>query len=392
MPPQVLFVATQFSQGGAERYLYEVVRHLRDQWWPVEVLTRQRGVQNQYYYQKLRELNVPMHHAIPRLYSLRTKYPSAYRHAVGRRLIDRAAQAPLAGASITGLMRRFDLICCVQIENYLLVQPYIPAGAKCIIHLMSNAFQYDHDVYAACDVDRRYRFVMTDPTQRQDVDERIAADAEFRFVPFGIDVNGIERVEPDIASSEPRIGVFMRLSPERPLEPLFYCFQSLQKRRGGTLHVYGGGDPRQFDRVLRMLRLTDSVIFEGHAVDMPAVVRRERLSMGWMTSHNEILGYASIELAAMGLPLITWNLGEASRAQILDGTDGALNAFDNVVDFVNCAGAMLSDPLRVRRLADAMRAYVRDTNGIEAVGRQLIDYYLATAASPSDGLVASRRD
>jgi hypothetical protein len=39
-----------------------------------------------------------------------------------------------------------------------------------------------------------------------------------------------------------------------------------------------------------------------------------------------------------------------------------------------------------------MRAYVRDTNGIEAVGRQLIDYYLATAASPSDGLVASRRD
>jgi glycosyltransferase involved in cell wall biosynthesis len=270
----------------------------------------------------------------------------------------------------------FDLTCFNQLENYLLLQPVLPTGRPWVVHLQSNAFQYDHDPYDEFSRDADYWFVMTDPAQREDIGDRFGTRAHFEYVPFGMDFTAVTNAYRPARTNPPRIGVFIRLSPQRPLEPLLYCFHALRRRMDATLHLYGGGDPRPFQRTLGMLHLDSAVRFMGHAPDLERAVRDDGLTMAWMTSHDAVLGYASIELAALGVPMITWNVGTGTYEDILARTDGALHAFSDVPDFVERCRTLLGDASSLQRLGVT-------TARLEGYYRQVLG-----AASPQSAVLA----
>lgn len=357
---RLLFVIGQLVQGGSERYLFELCRALDKDKFEIEVLTRRRTRPNDYYLPRLTELGIVVHRRLPLPLDrwARTYVPRLYRVAPFRRSMRRALDRQLE--MVFGrFFDRYDLINCIQIESYNQLQHLLPASRRVLIHLMSARYQYPYDPYAECSPERHYHVVVTDPSQFDDLADSNCRNASSLRFPLVLDC----RARPSVFALPPkgtplRIGIFTRLSPEKPLEPLFFCFQSLVRDYDATLHVYGRGNPEPYRRLLDVLHIRERVFFEGHQVNLEETVRRERLSLGWLISNGPFLGYASIEVASYGMPMVFWNCLPTADEETLAQTGGAIHAFGNVVDFVNFNRELLEQPERLVQLGRDLRAYI----------------------------------
>jgi glycosyltransferase involved in cell wall biosynthesis len=373
--PKVLFVIGSFSQGGSERWLYETSRALRTRGWEVEVLTTRSVDPGQFYYKRLRSLLFPIHRRLPTLRFYARLFPGLYETVLGRRLIDFMNRLRLTLA-LGDFLAGYDLVSIVQIENYIQLQSYLPSDAPIVIHLMSNAFQYERSPYEICASGRRYRFVLMDPAQRQDLDGTPCESAETLYLPLALDFSEREPVSIARPARMPvRIATFIRLSSERPFDPLLYSFQSAARQVDATLYVYGGGDTSRARRTVKLLGIEDRVTFRGHASDIRKAIVEDGISMVWMTCHDRALGYASIEVAALRVPMLFWNLGREEPGRLAEATGGAVKAFPTVKEFAGHAAKLLSAPDGLKEEAARLFEYVRRVHDIERVADATDEYY-----------------
>lgn len=379
---RLLFVSGQFVQGGSERFLFEVCRALDPRRYSIDILTWRRVQPTDYYYRRLEALGITIHRKLPQRVYFRKRLSFLYRWRGFQGVMDAVNDAHYRLVLGT-FLDQFGVINVIQIENYLTLQPVLANDDRVIVYLMSNGFQYSDNIYAKCWPGRRYRFVLSDPLQKEDLRGTPCAQAETTLFPLALDCTGREQVTLTPPTLGPvKIGIFMRLSPERPLEPLFYCFHDLAKVVNATLHVYGSGDPAQFSRVLQLLGIEERVTFEGHTADLERTLKSDDLSLVWMTSHGPILGYASLEVASFGVPIVFWNLSTTPYEQILDETSRAVHSFDCVTDFVNFNVGLLTRQERLVELGPRLRAYVHDSYDIHRHIATLEDYFARVLSAP----------
>ena len=80
-------------------------------------------------------------------------------------------QQPWVDAAWKSFFTTFDQIACIQIENYLRYQDYLPQeSGRVFIHLMSLRIQYDRNPYRDCDVERPYQLVTFLPGQQHELE------------------------------------------------------------------------------------------------------------------------------------------------------------------------------------------------------------------------------
>ncbi len=374
---RVLFVINQFDQGGSERYLFELCSALDRHLFDVHILTRTGVDRTGFYYERLTAIGVPIHAIRPHVPDIRRFAPSIARwrpYRVGRNRIS----AWLARRRIADVLRSFDVIACIQIENFLELQDALGGCRGAVAHLMSNRFQYAYDPYDEIRPDQQRRFVTFDQSQTDEI--RSIGNAEIFQWPLSMDFSGYQLLSLPPASEQPvKIGIVTRLSREKPLGPLFRSFKRLQETVDATLHVYGGGDPSIFAEEIRRLGIGGQVVFEGHRQNLLEMVANDGLSMCWLMSVGTLLGYASIELAASGMPMVFWNFGPtdaSSTERISRETGGAVHSFDSVSEFAAFSHSCLSDRVRLYDLGANLRRHVLAKHDIHRNISALQDYYL----------------
>lgn len=371
---KLLFVIGQFAQGGAERHLFEVCRALDKNRFHIEILTWKSAQRSEFYYSRLEELGITIHPKLPRGRYFGQKLPRLQKPLDA--LYYRRLQIELSG-----FFDRFDLINFIQIENYFVLQEFFPNNDRLITFLLSNRYQYNYDVYAGCLPNREYRFVLMDPSQKDELQGSHCQDAQNLHVPLALDFHDRQAILRPNAGSPTKIGLFGRLSSERPIEFFFYAFQALSKYFDATLHLYGGGNPQIYERTLELLRIRDKVVFEGHQNSIEATLKRDNLTLAWMNSNGPVLGYGSLEVASFAVPMIFWNTTSGSHEEVLSQTGGALHTFANIVDFIEYNRDVLTHPDKLEKLGQELRAYIYDRHDIRRHIATLEKYFEETVQS-----------
>ena len=378
--PRLLFVIGHLVQSGAERFTYEVCKAIDRERFDVAVLTRwSLRPTDDYYDLKLVALGIPIHRRLPlmlnRLQRRARRFYRAFRPLL--ELVHRVCARLLMGRLLT----QYDVINCIQLENYLLLQPLLRDNSRVITYLMSNAFQYGFNPYMDCASGRKYRFVFTDPTQIADYAAAPCAGAEAFFMPVALDLSGTSDLSALSKAGEPlEIGVFIRLGRDRPISGLFRAFAELSRIRDARLRVWGRGDPAQFDEELVALGIRERVIFEGHTTSIENTLRTAGLSLVWMTSVGATLGYASTEVSSFGFPMLFWNLADISDEQVRVETGGAIRCFREPGDLANATAELMTSRESQLDAGRRLREYILDTYEIAPHVRRLEAYMLEVAA------------
>ena len=125
-------------------------------------------------------------------------------------------------------------------------------------------------------------------------------------------------------------------------------------------------------------------MFEGHREHMLDAGRHDNLSMCWLMSLGALLGYASLEMAACGMPMVFWNYGVGETDIIRAETAGAVHAFRSVSELAAFSAEFLRDPVRLADVGGRLRQFVVSRHDIDTNIGLLEAFYASVFRSPSD--------
>jgi O-antigen/teichoic acid export membrane protein/glycosyltransferase involved in cell wall biosynthesis len=361
---RVLLVIAHLGQGGAERFAYEVLKSLDKNRFEVAVLTKRRPWRGDYYDDKIQALGIPIHRDLPIfLHYARRLAPRVWRIPPVRWAVELLHRI-CAGFTIGGLLDRFDVIQVVQIEYYYLIQPLLKDNDKVLIHLMSAGFQYRNEQpYGDCRPGRKYRFTIFDPTFRDDYTKDHCKDAEVLDFPLAIDLSQTTDLS-ECARIEPpyKIGMFIRITPERPVDGILRAFAIVAKSVNAQLIWYGHGDPAPFLPLLDELGIRERVSFPGQAVSIERELREAGLACVYTTGTASKMGYAGVEVASYGFPMLVWDQADTPKVDVLAETNGALHAHHDPGDLAAETLYLLQRPDAFRAVGRALREYILSTH------------------------------
>jgi glycosyltransferase involved in cell wall biosynthesis len=389
---RVLMVSFNLGQHGSERFLFELCKAFDRDRFEIEVLTRFPKL-TQYYEPKLRELGIPIHHRMPRFLHLVRRFARPFFVFRPTRAIVESAHRLWMHFSIGGLLDRFDVIAAIQIENYYLIQPLVRTNEKVVVHLMSHAVQYAVNPYLDCEAGRSYRFVLFDPAQAEDYAAAPCSGADTFDFPLALDVTAFSDLSAFIRTAAPfRIAIFQRLHPkEHPFTGFFNAFARILQTMDAELFVYGDGDAGVFIRELDQLGIREHVKFVGHTASMERALREDRISIVWQNSIGPAIGYASIEVAAYGFPLLFWSIIESEPESLASQTGGALLAYHDPARLADETIRLLRDPGTLLAFGAKLRKYVfREYDIRRHIGR--LEDFIEVVANESRGVVPDQLD
>jgi hypothetical protein len=320
---RILVVHSQLAQHGSERMMYEIIRILMNESVEVNVLTRPVGVRNQYYYHKLRELNVPI---LTRLITFRhfSYFTKHVRNSNGTvSSVVKSIYRCVANNLYFGLYERYDRIIVIGMETYCDSFAFMRGDkSKIRVHHVMHKFQQDRSYHREYDLDT---LVVSDMRQHQEIRELLPNIALSLF-PLPIDLRRHDTEEKkfplrtEYGSHGPlRIGVVSRVKSDRPNEPIFRHFAALDAHCSAELHFFGSGNPDIYFKFFNEINLDRSkVVFHGHAESIVQSFRNFSIDVAWSVSMRESISYAAIEMISQGIPIFFINIGEKNLIKSKD--------------------------------------------------------------------------
>ena len=292
---KIAIISPSLAQGGSERFVYEHAVAFKKLGHDCVIITR--SAQHEYYASQLERVGIRVLKRLRRriVFSrLGWSGLNRFMHSVYS-FLDYLKVAP----------RQYDVILINQIEAYVFLRAYRPLVQNAVVLLMSHKFQYPHDPYAG--LTERMRVYVMDEKQRR---ELIESGVGFDYVQYSLPLDLKKLGSVEYSRKNARLAYFARLSPERPIEFIFFALHVLRKRKPDVvLHIFGRGQLSfEQGRMVKILGLEESIVFEGHASSIPDAIREKEISAVWLTCDGNTLGYASIEMMAYRVPLVLWNL------------------------------------------------------------------------------------
>ncbi len=166
----------------------------------------------------------------------------------------------------------------------------------------------------------------------------------------------------------PTVVCVSRLVPRKGQDLLIHALPTIRERVPGAALLLVGGGPyrKRLTQLATALGVADDVVFTGsvpwdelpahyNAGDvfaMPARTRGKGLDV-------EGLGIVYLEASATGLPVVAGTSGGAPEA-VLDEVTGHVVDGRDVTQLADTLVALLSDPVRARRMGEAGRSWVSE--------------------------------
>jgi len=96
------------------------------------------------------------------------------------------------------------------------------------------------------------------------------------------------------------------------------------------------------------------------------------------------ISYSSIEISGFGMPMVFWNLNEIDYLKILSDTNGAINSFNNLNDFIAFNLKISKDVNELSKIGQNIRNYVINYYDINKNIKKLENYYLTYSKHNDD--------
>jgi glycosyltransferase involved in cell wall biosynthesis len=247
---KVLFVVSEFYQAGTERFTYELDRALNKNLFSVEILCiislNASSRFTDFYYSKHLELGTKIH------FMDEVNLPTA--PTLGQKIKKRLFKTPFIDERVK-VKSFFNLYDCISIMgeyNYKEIDRYITKENKhkLLIHIQNSKYQV-HNTYDAFPKTEEFHFVSG--FHDDQIKHELSEFVNYKHTYYNLNL----KFENAYVKSEytfsriPKIGIFTRLTPAKPLDPFIYSFQIiLEQLPQAQLHIFGSGDPKK-EGVLR---------------------------------------------------------------------------------------------------------------------------------------------
>ncbi|HEY9869902.1 MAG TPA: glycosyltransferase [Candidatus Obscuribacterales bacterium] len=287
---------------------------------------------------------------------------------------------------------RFDIIDAMGVEYYLWVQDLLPDNDRVIIHIMTPLAHYETSPYTQCHPARDYRFLLLFEEAVEEVAALPFKSIETLVLPHLYDFADTPQLEIKSHLSPPfHIAIFTRLDPSKPIVPLLESFYELRKDLDVHLHIFGRGEQAVYNSLIDRLGLRNWVTFEGHTTSLELAVKDKRIALAWGLYYGSPGGYAGIELAALGVPVLLWNLSRRADEDVFKTWDGLVRVFSTPEDLARATGDLLRNKATLLEFAASQQKLVRERYDVrrhisvlEKAYENLVARRPLSAESPSD--------
>ncbi len=384
---KILFVVDTLAQHGAERYLYEILKAIDRSKFECSVLCTYPLTDSNNFYAPLisdLEINIDtfeLGELYPNVTSTRKRkllnsitYRWMNLTGKNQKLKERAE------AELHKKLDGTDLISILKIEVFNRFPAVFAKCPRMVIHLLSIPNQYLKNPYENLP-DRPYRFVTMIESQREHLLEtnfKSITDPKLDFLgfPLILDLNGRENNYVP-TSENPIIGVFSRINYDQPTIMFLFAFHLLLKRLPtAKMYFYGKAVSEEYLQFYRqtaeILGISHAITFKGHVSDLKKSIEQDEISMGWMNIGNSTLGYSSIEISSMGLPVAFFNIDKHDPTKI----DDRLAVFNDMEAFADHSHQVLVDAERLTAESRKLFDFIQTNHNAEIIISQLEDYYL----------------
>jgi glycosyltransferase involved in cell wall biosynthesis len=376
---KILFIHSQLVQHGSERYLFELCKSLNKDLFEIGILTRFFNIKNNYYYPKLIQLGCKIDTRLISKRYLNYFFRNTYNNNIFIKKITNIFFNFINLLINKKYLNKFDLIIVIGIETYCdTVSPLLDSHSNVIIHHVTHKFQFNRNYYLELN---QNKIVINDDQQKDELSESILKNQDLFFLPLPMNFSDTVNLGEKIVFNHKekiKIGIFSRLYKDRPNEPLFQLFYALSRKVSNVeLYFYGSGDPDLYSNLLQELNIKDKVIFKGHSESIANSIIEDKITILWLVSMDKSISYSSIEIAALGMPMVFWNLSlKKSHNDLIKETNNALNSFNNIHEFVEYNQLILSDKNMLRENGQNLRNYVINYFDINNNIKDLEKYYL----------------
>lgn len=384
---KLLIVYPFMDQSGSQRWIYEICKYIDKEKFRVGVLTDEKYLNSKneptfenYYYHELKKINIELFEYLnskkrkPFLHRGIKKIQRGIYKAVNKELIQ-------TNPEIIKILKSFDVVCLVDTYGYRPVRKEISKLdlKNFFIVLHSHKLQYGHDPYSQFDKNRNYNFTYFCSKQIEELNESGFDDRNNRFFynPLVLNLDDYPHLFNPVTENKIVISVFTRISRMKPIRVFIEAFEGLQKQLGErqcVLNIYGKIEHENYHKeMLELIEsmeiVKDTVRFMGHSDNIAATITKDKINLYWGTTYDTSVGYASIEVGALGVPCIFWNENfETASDYAEEQTNGLIIAPNQIDDFVGRNLKYLENNESLEALSRKQREYfIKEHNVVEKI-------------------------
>jgi len=374
---KVLFIVSEFYQAGTERFTYELDRALNKDLFSIEILCliplNSSKRFSDYYFQKHINLGTKIHF----LDQVNQLFEPTIKEKLERVILNK--QFPDERSKIKSFFNQFDCISVMGEYNLKEIYKYITLENKhkLLVHIQNSKFQVPK-AYDAFPKEETFHFVSGfHPNQ---IEFELSEFTSYKHTHFNLNFKFENAyIKPTYDSNNaPKIGIFTRLTPAKPLDPFIYTFQLIvEKLPAAELHIYGSGDPIKegVTRYVNQLDLQQNVIFRGHQENILKTAVEEELDLVWLHGYHGLPGgWVGFDISTAKIPQLFWNFGNNTGK-----FHSFFPMFNSLNEMAKKSISILLNPSEAKVLADEQFEYTNKNHNISMNIHVMEELYLQIA-------------
>lgn len=359
---RILFVVSEFYQAGTQRFTFELDRALNKNQFEVEILSilplnnSDRFID--YYYSKHKELGTKIHF----LKDVNQLTIPTLRQKINKRLV----KIPYEDERIK-IKRFFNDFDCISIMgeyNFKELHKYITTENKhkLLIHIQNSKYQIKNN-YESFPKNDAFHFVSG--FHEEQIHFELSEFSNYKHTYYNLNLRfENEFVKTNHQTSiKPKIGIFTRLTPAKPLDPFIYSFQLVHEQiPNAEFHVFGSGDPKLEGvyRYVEQLKLEHAIHFRGHQENILKTAIEEELDLVWLHGYHGLPGgWVGFDISTAKIPQLFWNFGNNTNK-----FHSFFPMFNSVNELAKESVSLLTNPTEAKILAEAQFNYTDENYNI----------------------------
>lgn len=352
---KVLFVVSEFYQAGTQRFTFELDRALDKSKFEVEILcilplnNSDRFID--YYFEKHKELGTKIHF----LQDVNQLSEPTLLQKINKRI----ANIPYEDErkKIKRFFNNFDCISIMGEYNFKEVYKYITPDNKhkLLIHIQNSKYQVKN-AYEAFPKHEVFHFVSG--FHADQINFELSEFLNYKHTYYNLNLKfENEFVKTSYQSSvKPKIGIFTRLTPAKPLDPFIYSFHALKEQiPDAEFHIFGSGDPIKEGvyRYVQQLKLEQAIYFRGHQENILKTAVEEELDLVWLHGYHGLPGgWVGFDISTAKIPQLFWDFGNSNGKYY-----SFFPMFHSVSELVKKSCSLLLNPFEAKKLAEEQFNY-----------------------------------
>ncbi|MFV0231303.1 glycosyltransferase [Empedobacter falsenii] len=377
---KILIVVTSLQEAGAEKYAYELAKSLDKTKFNVEILTTDDVFYNlefpHVYYEKLIDLGIKVNTFLfkPKEKKIINSFFSnlplikylLYRY-------NRFIRNTRYKKKLKKIFQNHDIISLIDAPQYYLIKDYITSKNYLDIHLMCHQLQFKNGliIYKDFEEFKPFNFVYIDDVQIIEAKNQNVQVGNIYKLPLSLEFDNFALNEPQI-SYDLNIAVFTRVSYNKPMNKIIDAFSELIKMNSDyRLFIFGYIQEKEYYSELleeiNKLGLNDKIFFMGHSSNMYKSCIENRISLIWVISIYDFIGYAALELCIKNIPIVLSNLYSDNELKLIDDKDCIPPYFYDSKELAIYTNYLLENNLLNELLVKEKNKYLSEHNLIKNV-------------------------